>query len=190
MPFLEPRKQFFDERARWYSREGGVVVGLRRRFSARTTSRFGTEAIDRSYHKTLRAPLTGDGNAGRPQTIVAESSHLGKESSVRRSRHRRCQAMRRVWLPRRLTLRRHTVGGRVRAGTTSLSNWMAEHPRLRFVPPAPGHDFREAHVFDFSPKLWGSTKPRELRRRLGAAAGPDDVVIDCKSTGEDTLGHP
>ena len=65
-------------------------------------------------------------------------------------------------------------------GTTSLSNWLAEHPQAVFVPPAEGHDFREAHVFDVSPKFWHDLTPRATRNLLSPVANPEDTVIDCK----------
>lgn len=66
------------------------------------------------------------------------------------------------------------------AGTTTLANWMAEHPKTRYSPPTPGYDFRETHVFDYSPVLWAATKPTKLIDNLASEARPDDVVIDCE----------
>ncbi|CAM9626157.1 unnamed protein product [Scytosiphon promiscuus] len=65
-----------------------------------------------------------------------------------------------------------------KCGTTSLSNWLAEHPRTALVPPAPGHDFREAHVFDLTPKAWHNLDARGRAEKLAAAAAPEDTVID------------
>ena len=65
-------------------------------------------------------------------------------------------------------------------GTTSLSSWLAEHPRAVFVPPPQGRDFREAHVFDFSPKYWQEQTPRAKRNLLSPVATPEDTVVDCK----------
>eukprot|EP00752_Nemacystus_decipiens_P003848 g3540.t1 len=65
-----------------------------------------------------------------------------------------------------------------KCGTTSLSNWLAEHPRAVLVPAAEGHDFREAHVFDYSPKFWHELTPRARRNLLSPVATPEDTVID------------
>lgn len=51
-----------------------------------------------------------------------------------------------------------------------------------FVPPAEGHDFREAHVFDFSPKFWHDLTPQARRDLLSPVATPGDTVIDCKGS--------
>lgn len=65
-------------------------------------------------------------------------------------------------------------------GTTSLSNWLVEHPRAVFVPPPEGYDFREAHVFDFSPKHWKRQSAQVKRGLLSPVAAPEDTVIDCE----------
>lgn len=52
-----------------------------------------------------------------------------------------------------------------------------------FVPPQEGHDFREAHVFDFSPNLWHKHTARARRDLLSPVAAPEDTVIDCKGSG-------
>lgn len=49
-----------------------------------------------------------------------------------------------------------------------------------FAPPPGGFDFREAHVFDFSPKFWHEQTPRDRRELLAPVAAPEDTVIDCK----------
>lgn len=66
------------------------------------------------------------------------------------------------------------------SGTTSLSNWLAEHPRTRWVPPVAGRDNREAHVFDVSPRLAHDTNRTANREKLATVAEPGDMVIDCE----------
>lgn len=65
-------------------------------------------------------------------------------------------------------------------GTTSLSNWLYSHPRAVFVPPPEAHDYREAHVFDNTPRFWHGVSDRGKRESLSPVASSRDTVIDCK----------
>lgn len=69
---------------------------------------------------------------------------------------------------------------RVATGTTSLSNWLSSHPRAVFVPPPEAHDYREAHVFDNTPKFWHGVSMQGRREVLSPVASSRDTVIDCK----------
>ena len=73
----------------------------------------------------------------------------------------------------------------VAAGTSSLSEWMSHHPRIRWVRRPQHLYYREAHVFDIPPDAaeWrrSATSPSSLLRdRLAVEARKGDTVVDCE----------
>ncbi|CAM9370334.1 unnamed protein product [Scytosiphon promiscuus] len=71
-----------------------------------------------------------------------------------------------------------------KCGTTSLSDWLSHHPRIRWVRRPQHLYYLEAHVFDVppDPKEWRqsvrSPSSSQLRDRLSVAAEAKDAVID------------
>lgn len=82
--------------------------------------------------------------------------------------------------------------GRLRtaaAGTSSLSEWMSHHPRIRWVRRPQHLYYLEAHVFDIPPDAaeWrrsamspSSSSSPSLRDRLAVEAQDGDTVVDCE----------